>query len=119
MGLDTYSSKQDLDVYKDITGLCGGILSGNGQGSFRGKVYDNFILRVTEESLYQERIPNVTVRKMARKLTDYVKNNTKKSHDEQQLEAEDSWDVTWKEAKILAEWFRITAGYDADVEGWW
>src|SRR4249919_4012400 len=48
--------------------LCGGMFSGNGEGSFRGKVYSDLIEGVTGESLYQEVISNDTVRKMAAAL---------------------------------------------------
>lgn len=48
--------------------LCGGMFSGHGQGSFRGKVYNGIVEGVTGVSLYQEQIPNSTVREMAAKL---------------------------------------------------
>jgi hypothetical protein len=48
--------------------LCGGILSGNGADSFRGKVYSCLISEVTGESLYQEEIPSDKIKGMAEKL---------------------------------------------------
>lgn len=42
-----------------------------GYGSFRGKQYNEFILEVTDVTLYQERIENPTVRSMAGKLKEY------------------------------------------------
>ncbi len=113
MGLDTFSSKTDLNYGK--IQLCGGMVSANGQGSFRGKVYADFIEEITDESLYQELIPNATVRTMAYKLTKYIEDNTEESH---YPDAYD-WDVSWQEAKDLAKWFRATAWNDADVLGWW
>jgi len=113
MGLDTYSSKEDLDYGK--ISLCGGMMSANGQGSFRGKVYSDFVEEVTGESLYQERIPNKTVRTMSYKLTKYIEDNTEKTHDPDAY----NYGLSWQEAKDLAKWFRATAWNDADVIGWW
>ncbi len=48
--------------------LCGGVFS-DGVTSFRGKVYDLFVLEVTGESLYQEWLPPETLAEMADKLT--------------------------------------------------
>jgi|APSaa5957512576_1039674.scaffolds.fasta_scaffold01604_16 hypothetical protein len=113
MGLDTYSSKEELDYGK--IELCGGMMSANGQGSFRGKVYSDFIEKVTGESLYQEKISNKTVRTMSFKLTKYIEDNTEETHNPDLYE----WEVTWEDAKNLAKWFRATAWDDADVLGWW
>ena len=113
MGLDTYSSKEGLNCGR--IKLCGGLMSANGQGSFRGKVYADFIEKITEEGLYQELIPNAIVRTMSYKLTKYIEDNTEESHDPGAYD----WDVSWQEAKDIAKWFRITAGNDADVIGWW
>jgi hypothetical protein len=80
MGLDTYASRspedlvlteEDLQAFADAQiELCGGIFSGEG-GSFRGKVYAELILDITDESLYQEWIPPDTVHKMYRSLAAY------------------------------------------------
>lgn len=77
MGLDTYASRSPDDIVlteedEAVFGaahieLCGGIASGD-DGSFRGKVYADLVLEVTEESLYREWIPPETVKRMAEAL---------------------------------------------------
>ncbi len=80
MGLDTYAARvpgnvelteEDIQAFKeaDIT-LCGGLFSGN-DGSFRGKVYANYVHEVTGESLYEMWLPPETVRKMYQKMVAY------------------------------------------------
>lgn len=117
MGLDTYSSKPDVN-YGEIN-LCGGMMSANGQGSFRGKVYNEFVESITDESLYQEEISNKVVRRMAYKLTKYIEDNTAKTHKDNGWLTAYTWEITWEEAKNLAKWFRVTAGNNANVKGWW
>jgi hypothetical protein len=73
MGLDNYAarslgdielSEQDRKAFQDANiELCGGLFSGN-DGSFRGKVYANYVLEVTGESLYEPWLPPETLRKM-------------------------------------------------------
>ena len=77
MGLDSYFRIKTYETpeFKDLPELhlCGGMMSGDGNdGSFRGKVYDAFITRVTGESLYQEEIERETICLMARKLNDWT-----------------------------------------------
>lgn len=121
MGLDTYASyseNKNLN-WKGIE-LCGGILSGNGQGSFRGKVYADFIEAVTGESLYQESISNSVVKEMADKLATYVKVNNAKTHKKWCIEENvTTWEISWKDAKHLAQWFKVAAKGGATVDGWW
>ena len=59
--------------------LCGGMLSGSGEGSFRGKVYNELIERLNElierltgVSLYEETLPNNVIRMMADHLDSVV-----------------------------------------------
>lgn len=71
MGLDNYwmKNKEELGTIEGEFKICGGMLSGNGNDSFRGKVYHRFVEDVTEVSLYGDRdtneIPLETVKKMA------------------------------------------------------
>jgi hypothetical protein len=67
MGLDNYwmKNKEEAGNIEGEFKVCGGIFSGNGNDSFRGKVYSRFIEDVTNEDLYQGMIPNETVKKMA------------------------------------------------------
>jgi len=71
MGLDNYwmKNKEELGEIEGVFKVCGGMLSENGNDSFRGKVYCRFIEDVTEVNLYGDPdtgvIPNETVQKMA------------------------------------------------------
>ena len=120
MGLDTYAN-YDKNKTLNWSGieLCGGILSGNGAGSFRGKVYANFIEEVTGESLYQESIPNETVKVMANKLDTYLKNNNGNTSRTWCSKALIDWPPNWEEVKSLAQWFKVAAKGGAKVNGWW
>jgi hypothetical protein len=75
MGLDNFASRspddivlseEDLHAFQDShIQLCGGIFSGDGcNGSFRGKVYAEYVLEITGESLCAEWIPPETVKEM-------------------------------------------------------
>lgn len=48
--------------------LCGGMFSGHGDHSFRGKVYEQVINEIADRSLYQEEMPNSEVQEIANKL---------------------------------------------------
>ena len=71
MGLDNFwkKSKDEAGVIEGEFNICGGMFSGSGNDSFRGKVYNRFVEDVTEVSLYGDRdtneIPLETVKKMA------------------------------------------------------
>jgi hypothetical protein len=70
MGLDNYW-KKNAEEYGEIEGefkVCGGILSGNGNDSFRGKVYHRLVEDITGEDLYQDVIENDTIKEMAESL---------------------------------------------------
>ncbi len=75
MGLDNFWMK-DKDVKGVVEGefkLCCGVFSGNGNDSFRGKVYNRFVADVTSISLYgytpdTNEISNEVVRDMAEGL---------------------------------------------------
>lgn len=71
MGLDSFWRGQDgtEGVVQGQYNLCGGMLSGHGNSSFRGKVYDRVVDTLTGVSLYQEEIPSETVKQMAEKLS--------------------------------------------------
>lgn len=76
MGLDNYWMKADDTIDKDVDfspqlNLCGGMFSEGGRGSFRGKVYDNFIQDVAGHSLYND-LSNDDVHKIAESLEDYL-----------------------------------------------
>lgn len=105
MGLDSFWVYPDGDDVKHPEfdpplRLCGGMFSGNGSGSFRGKVYDADIRVVTGQSLYREVIDNETVRLMAERLEMF---STSES----------------PEQKDLARMFRAYADAGFMLKGWW
>lgn len=113
MGLDSiWVTEGGTDVFNlDFTPplqLCGGLFSGHGTGSFRGKVYSYLIEDITGESLYQERIPNATVRMMAEKLSDLPT-----------AYAVHRYQVSVREYEDLRRMFAAYAQAGADLVGWW
>ena len=110
MGLDSYwkDSKTGEVVHlgKDYK-LCGGLMSGHGDGSFRGKVYDSLVEEITGVSLYSERIPNATVKEMASKLA---------AANTEELEG---FEITPEEFKNLVQMFQDYAEAGCDLSGWW
>lgn len=67
MGLDNYWKKNENE-FGHIEGefkIFGGMSSGNGNDSFRGKVYARIIEDITMVNLYDDIIPNETVKQMA------------------------------------------------------
>jgi len=72
MGLDNYwmKNKEELGTIEGEFKICGGMLSGHGNGSFRGKVYAQLVEDITGISLYGytpdiNDISNEVVRDMA------------------------------------------------------
>ena len=124
MGLDTYAatapdggelSEEDIKAFREADiELCGGIFSGS-SGSFRGKVYDLLILRVTGVSLYQEWIPPEVVRDMAQAFDEC----------DPQGVAEQMGSVGrrhgWSAAEIieLRRFFRVCAERNLGLINWW
>lgn len=86
--------------------LCGGMFSGNGRGSFRGKVYAEVIKDITGVSLYQEHIPNEAVREMAKALEEWTDGQDADYEDEEGL-----FD--------LSRMFNAYANAGFELIGWW
>lgn len=108
MGLDSFWVHPDgEDVphpeFDPPLRLCGGMFSGNGSGSFRGKVYEDLVREVTGHSLYQEVIDNETVRAMADDLA-VLQNCSSRDNIEQ---------------KDIARMFRAYADAGFELKGWW
>ena len=101
MGMDNYwmKNKEELGEVEGEFKICGGMLSGNGNDSFRGKVYFRFIEDVCNENLYDEMIPNETVKQMADDLeaTEWR---------DSQIE---NYDIEEEEFKDLVKMFRLHA----------
>jgi hypothetical protein len=113
MGLDSFwcdanGKEAKIEGHFDI---CGGMLSGHGNSSFRGKRYSEFVEETTGVSLYQEEIPAQTIKDMAEKL--------------QQL----SWvekqqfllkyDFSDKELSDFIQMFSEHSQQDHQLKGWW
>jgi hypothetical protein len=116
MGLDSFwklpkGRKQPL--FKPDLHLIGGIFSGFGKGSFRGKVYAGLIEVVTGESLYHETIPNTTIKEMADKMQ--VFNMTPEMWEEWKPYEDDNI----QEWHDLVRMFRAYADAGASLHGWW
>ena len=105
MGLDNYwmKNKEELGTIEGEINVCGGMLSGHGNDSFRGKVYHRFVEDVTEVSLYGDRdtneIPIETVKKMA---DDLEATEWRDSYIE-------NYDIEEQEFKDLVRMFRLHA----------
>ena len=101
MGLDNYwmKNKEEAGHIDGDFKICGGMLSGNGNDSFRGKVYFRFIEDVCNENLYDEMIPNETVKQMA---DDLEATEWRDSYIE-------NYDIEEEEFKDLVKMFRLHA----------
>jgi len=106
MGLDNLWKKNDNET-ASVEGefqICGGIFSGNGNDSFRGKVYHRLVEDITGISLYgytneSDKIPNEIIKDMAEGLEatewrdSYIQN----------------YDIEEQEFKDLVKMFRLHA----------
>ena len=122
MGLDNYFGRDDIEkkkgegVYKqeafesavaevdfngeDLTLSVYGMCSGTGpDGSFRGKAYADFVLSVTGESLYDERIEPETLIQMADRIEKFL------LMDQTQY-IEDNYS-SWDKDTLLQDWTKL------------
>ena len=136
MGLDTFAvvsdktDKTDTELNsegkpvvkgKHFAGivLCGGMLSGNGAGgSFRGKVYADYIERVTGISLYQEEMSLDDVGVIAYKLEKVIMEAEKDGLANTDI-VDHEWDTTYEDVVNLQKWFQVCSDYAYHVSGWW
>jgi hypothetical protein len=106
MGLDNYwmKSKDEAGVIEGEFNICGGMFSGSGNDSFRGKVYHRLVEDITGISLYgytneSNEISNEIVKDMAEGLEatewrdSYIQN----------------YDIEEQEFKDLVKMFRLHA----------
>ena len=115
MGLDNIwkKSKDEDGVIEGEFKLCGGIFSGNGNDSFRGKVYARLVEDITGVSLYGDpetyEIPNETVKQMAVDLEEtewrdsYIQN----------------YDIEEEEFKDLVKMFKLHADAGHYLLAWY
>jgi len=115
MGLDNYwkKNKDEDGVIEGNFNICGGMFSGSGNDSFRGKVYHRFVEDVTGVSLYGDletfETSNETVKQMADDLTatewrdSYIQN----------------YDIEEQEFKDLVRMFRLHADAGHYLLAWY
>ena len=115
MGLDNFwkKSKDENGVIEGEFKLCGGVFSGNGNDSFRGKVYARLVEDITGVSLYGDpetyEIPNETVKQMAVDLEEtewrdsYIQN----------------YDIEEEEFKDLVKMFKLHADAGHYLLAWY
>jgi len=118
MGLDNYAmrapgeqlTEEDVEAFEaaDIK-LCSGVFSG-GEASFRGKVYDDPIVGITGESLYQEWIPPERVEKMYEALM--------KCNPEEAAKGDYRYSTTESEIINLRKFFKVCAERNLGLHGW-
>jgi hypothetical protein len=109
MGLDSFWKGSVGVTFNPPLRLIGGMLSGNGDGSFRGKCYADFVERVTGESLYQEVIKPEVVKQMAEKIA-------VQQWEEQEAGREFENEVEFKD---LQRMFQAYAAAGHSLCGWW
>jgi hypothetical protein len=115
MGLDNIwkKNKDENGVIEGEFKICGGVFSGNGNDSFRGKVYERFVEDVTGVSLYGDpetfETSNETVKQMADDLDatewrdSYIQN----------------YDIEEHEFKDLVKMFRLHADAGHYLLAWY
>jgi hypothetical protein len=119
MGLDTYAMKapgeelteEDLAAFEaaDIQ-LCEGVPSGLAYG-FRGKVYDDLILEITGESLYQDWIPPERVKRMCEALM--------KCNPEEAARGDYVYSISESEIISLRKFLKVCAERNLGLWGSW
>ena len=124
MGLDSYWLKDEethvpmeLEFEPELK-LIGGMMSGSGSGSFRGKAYSDFIENVSGISLYQKDMPNKEVKQIADALEKMCMASNVG------LLADD-WGTSMEKEELeqhindLTRMFRAYADAGAILHGWW
>lgn len=111
MGLDCFwvdenNSKASVEGEFKI---CGGMLSGHGNDSFRGKVYNDLIESETGISLYQEEIDSDTVEMIAENLG-AIKWDSQFGF---------KYDIDSDEFNDLVLMFKSHASEGHKIRGWW
>lgn len=128
MGLDVYAVRKGLDssgyshmedsLFEGIKyPLCGGLFSSNGNGgSFRGKVYNDFIESISGVTLYQEMMSSDDIEKIVNNLrlvlSDCILRGVETVDSKYEV-------VTVDEIYSLLKWFIVVLKNNGNVVGWW
>lgn len=128
MGLDSFASRNPDDIEltpEDETAfkaagaeLCGGMYSG-GEGSFRGKIYDELIRETTGSSLYQEWIDPQAVRKISSTLDTYSPEQLSAISAKVDGAVDPSLVHNANECANLQVFLRVCATQGLGLIGWW
>ncbi len=113
MGLDNYWRDDDGNpglIEKEFN-LCGGMCSGNGNSSFRGKVYYDYVKDTTGVSLYDDIIDNDRVMEMA--------NDLKASLDQFNDDLAYTYGIDKEEAENLVLMFEEHGNAGHHLISWW
>ena len=140
MGLDCYIMKGNRDeTFKDERlencTLVGGMMSGHGNGSFRGGCYESFVASLIgeREGIWHinedDVIPSDELERYANALDEYIEQNLAELPDDEKFEWESTYngysaggpvyDYRVKEIKDLALMFRVAAENKCVMETWW
>ena len=140
MGLDCYIMKGNRDeTFKDERlencTLVGGMMSGHGNGSFRGGCYESFVASLIgeREGIWHinedDVIPSDELERYANALDEYIEQNLGELPDDEKFEWESTYngysaggpvyDYRVKEIKDLALMFRVAAENKCVMEAWW
>lgn len=120
MGLDNYFVIEGTDTvpillpWPDVN-LCGGMFSGHGDGSFRGKVYADIVEQITGVSLYEDRLSTETLEEMADALNGYI---AERQFDDD-AEVDTDWGISFKEIRGLAIVFGFASENNLECISWW
>jgi len=115
MGLDNYwkKSKEEAGTIEGDFKICGGMFSGSGNDSFRGKVYARLVEDITGVSLYGDpetcEISHETVKQMADDL----------EKTEYRPEYIFQYDIELDEFKDLVKMFRLHADAGHYLVAWY
>lgn len=114
MGLDNYwvdKEKKQASIEGEFK-VCGGMLSGHGNDSFRGKVYSDLIETVSGFSLYTDYLDPAVIQLIASRLEDYPYEAANNCSDE-----EDG--ISEEEFKDLQRMFRAHADAGHGLTSWY
>jgi len=128
VGLDIFAMKVAPAPAEDFKGisLCGGVFSGTGDSSFRGKVYNSFIEWVTgdEQTLYKESIDSDSVKEIRNQLSLFFVENKDPEKAQNLLDDLNNrgiidYSITVDEVCNLLKFFDVCVEKGYTLHGWW
>ena len=113
MGLDNiWIDESNNHAYIDKPfNVCGGMCSGNGESSFRGKVYYDYVKDITGVSLYDDIIDNDRVMEMA--------NDLRVSLDQFNDDLADTYRINREDVENLVWMFEEHGNAGHRLVSWW